>query len=119
MASLLNIKYTKSKSVKDPMFRKGDNGIDLFIPDDFFFDNKYILKPNEFIIIDSGIAFELPENYFLISATRSSNCLRGLVSTCTVVDSMYRGNVHLQVHNISNDSIMICNGDKLVQFVLL
>lgn len=78
------LKYSKVKDVKDPCRANVgvDAGIDLFIP--WEFENK-TLKPNESILIPSGIKIEVPLGYAIVLFNKS-----GVASKkCLLIRSLY------------------------------
>ena len=72
--------------------------------------------------IPTGLAIEIPDGYFEGIFARSglatnhglrpSNC-------CGVVDSDYRGNVIVALHNDTNEEKLIMPGERIAQLVVL
>lgn len=113
-----NINYQKTRSVKNPeKAHSTDAGIDFFIPEDF---PQMRLFPGESILIPSGIIIELPENHMGLflnkSGIASQKCL--LVGA-QVIDEKYRGEVHIDLHNVGNQEIILEPGMKIVQLVIV
>lgn len=114
------LKYSKVRDVKSPNRAHvgQDAGLDFFIPNDFA--ENYELKPGENVLIPSGIKVEVPVGYCFIlynkSGVAAKKCL--LVGAC-VVDSGYSGEVHIDMHNVSNESVYLNPGDKIIQGILL
>ena len=114
----MRIRYAKTRDVKDPSYgTKGSAGIDFYVPNDL---DIYELPPGESILIPSGIKVALPDDTALIAFNKSGVCTKQFlqVGAC-VVDSDYRGEIHLHLFNYSNLIQFIDPGQKLVQFVLL
>lgn len=90
--------FTKTENVKSPVRANAtDAGIDFFIPENF---KTTVLKPNEDILIDSGIRVVVPKNFALIFKEKSGVATkRKLTIGASVVDSDYRGNVHFHLFN--------------------
>jgi len=87
-------------------------------PDDS--DNKFIIiLPNGSILIPSGIKMAIPENYAGIFMNKSGVASKKklLVGAC-VVDYGYTGEVHINLHNTSNNIIRIEYGEKITQMVI-
>ena len=117
----MRIRYAKTRDVKDPSYgTKGSAGIDFYVPNDLSNKKSIAVYPGDSILIPSGIKVELPDDTALIAFNKSGvstkQCLQ--VGAC-VVDSDYRGEIHLHVFNYSNLIQYIEPGQKLVQFVLL
>lgn len=114
----MRIRYVKIRDVKDPSYgTKGSAGIDFFVPNDLA---SIELAPGTDILIPTGIKVELPDDTALIAFNKSGVCTKqGLQVGACVVDSDYRGQIHMHVFNYSNQIQFIDPGQKLVQFVLL
>lgn len=79
-----------------------------------------VIRPGETALIYSGIAFAIPKNYFgAIYARSGLATLRGLrPATCvSVIDSDYRGNVGLPIHNDSDKERTIMPHERIAQIV--
>jgi dUTP pyrophosphatase len=114
----MRIRYAKTRDVKDPSYgTKGSAGIDFFVPNDL---GSFTVYPGDSILIPSGIKVELPDETALIAFNKSGVCTKqSLQVGACVVDSDYRGEIHLHVFNYSNEIQFVEAGQKLVQFVLL
>ena len=111
------MEYTKVREVKDPQQAEGDAGIDFFIPKDF---RPTSLEPGESAVIASGIKAIVPKGYALIAFNKSGIAVnRGLQVGACVVDSSYRGEIHIHLTNVSDLATHIAPHDKIIQFVLL
>lgn len=116
--SKMNLIFTKTRDVKNPVRAHAtDAGIDFFVPNDCA---AIRLKTNEDVLIDSGIKVIVPEGYALIFKEKSGVATKKklTVGAC-VVDSDYRGNVHLHLFNNGLDECEILPGDKIVQGVVV
>ena len=106
--------FTKTTDVKSPVRgHETDAGIDFFVPNDF---GAVTLKPGQDILIDAGIRVVVPKGYALIFKEKSGVATkRKLTIGACVVDSDYRGNVHLHLFNNGTELQMIEAGDKITQ----
>lgn len=106
--------FTKTKEVKSPTRAHAtDAGIDFFVPDDF---GEVTLKPGEDVLIDAGIKVIVPEGYALIFKEKSGVATKKkLTIGASVVDSDYRGNVHLHLFNNGTEDQVITAGEKITQ----
>lgn len=106
--------YIKTRDVKDPVRgHETDAGIDFFIPNDF---ESTKLLPNEDVLIDAGIKVIVPRGYALIFKEKSGVAVKKkLTIGACVVDSDYRGVVHLHLFNNGKDEVTLEPGDKITQ----
>jgi dUTP pyrophosphatase len=87
-----------------PKKREEDSGYDIY----GIFDCPItLLAPNESIIIPTGISMEFPKGLGFILCNRGSVGTRGAIVGAHVIDSGYRGEVFIDLHNISHKHILI------------
>lgn len=86
-----------------------------------FYSTEYsnVIRPNESIKIKTGIKLIIPKGYVGVFLNKSSLGSQGLILGAQVIDSDYRGQVIINLINISNESIELLNGQKIAQLVLL
>ena len=118
MEDFADLKYIKIKDVKNPVRgHDTDAGIDFFIPNDF---EPKLLEPGEDILIDSGIKVIVPKGYALIFKEKSGIAVKKkLTIGACVIDSDYRGAVHLHLFNNGKENVVIGPGDKITQGVVV
>lgn len=78
------------------------------------------IKPHETQKISTGVAFEMPEGIVgLVYARSSLGCKRGLApaNKVGVVDSDYRGEIMVFLHNHSNETKKVENGERVAQII--
>ena len=94
--------YTKIRDVKDPTGnRKEDAGFDFFVPNDFNNGQPYVLRMNEQVNIPSGIKTKFKNNQYIQMMNKSGVALKkGLVFGACVIDSGYRGEIHLNMFKV-------------------
>jgi len=90
-------------------------GLDFFVPNDF---SAVHLEPGRSIKIPSGIKMILPKGKVGIFMNKSSHGSKGLFVGACVVDSDYRGEVHLDLHNVGLDDFIIKPGMKITQMLI-
>ena len=125
------IKMANKSPHPDPSYATScDSGMDLRAwitkPDIPFlatsdFDNKILLKPLERQLIHTGIYVELPFGFEIQVRPKSGQALkRGLVvlNTPGTVDKNYRGEICVIAINLSNEDIIIEDGEKIAQMVV-
>lgn len=139
------LQYCKIRNVKSPTrAHSTDAGIDFFVPEDLttevmrkkFEDTgcivdmelaedgstikRFVLKPNESILIPSGIKMKVPTGYMLQYNNKSGIASkRGLLVGASVVDVGYEGECHINLHNASKFNQVVAAGDKIVQGILV
>ena len=98
--------YTKIRDVKDITGnRKEDAGLDFFVPADFNDGKPYVLRMNEQVNIPSGIKTKLKSNQYLQMMNKSGVSIKkGLVFGACVIDSGYRGEIHLNMFKVVRGS---------------
>ena len=94
--------YTKIRNVKDPTGnRQEDIGLDFFVPNDWNEGKPYILRMNEQVNIPSGIKTKLKNTQYLQTMNKSGIALKkGLTFGACVIDSGYRGEIHLNMFKV-------------------
>ena len=80
-----------------------------------------VFEPHETKMIPIGIAMEIPAGYVgLIYARSGIACKRGLApaNKVGVIDSDYRGEIMVALHNHANEPRRIDNGERIAQMVI-
>lgn len=86
------------------------------------YDNAIKIEPGESYTIDTGFCTEIPEGYFAPVFCRSGMGIkRGLrlANSVGIIDSSYRGEWKVCLHNDSDKTQIIFHGDRIAQFTLL
>lgn len=79
------------------------------------------INPHETVLIHTGIATEIPDGLVgLVYARSGLASKRGLApANCVgVIDSDYRGEIMVALHNYSNTPQIIENGERVAQLVI-
>lgn len=92
---------------------EGDAGFDVFSPCDFD------LKPFEIKKINLGLAVEFDSGNVLLVQTKSSLAEKGIETIGNVIDSTYRGPIHVILVNLSQKTYTFRKGQKIAQLLLL
>ena len=116
----MTIKIQKlSNSAKTPEIQtSGSAGADIHA----CIDKEVIIRPGETIKIPTGIAMAIPSGYGgFIFARSGLASKKGLApaNKVGVVDSDYRGEVMVALHNHSNDIATITPGERIAQIAIL
>lgn len=118
----MNIKIKKVNSNAKLPYRatEGSAGADLFA---CLEEESVILKPNERMLIPTGIAISLSDrNYGAFIFPRSSLSSKfgiSLANCVGVVDSDYRGEIKVPLINHSDEPFTVNNGDRIAQLVIM
>lgn len=95
-------------NTKLPKFgREGDAGYDLFL------NAPVTFKAKEVTVVDAGVAVELPTGYAGLLAMRSSVCKTGMIIQQPLIDSNYRGEIHIMVYNPTDTDFSYNEGDRV------
>ena len=94
-------------------------GYDLYACID---DESIFIYPHQTVKIGTGLSIEIPEGYFGAIFARSGLATKyGLrPANCVgVCDSDYRGEYIVALHNDSEDTHIVTNGERIAQLVVL
>ena len=108
------------ESLKLPTYRKSEAIYPTSVLNDNYSGSNYVVvSPNERMLIPTGIFVEIPEGYEIQVRPRSGRSLKkGLNVILGTVDSNYRGEIGVIVHNISSTAFVITEGEPIAQIVL-
>lgn len=84
-------------------------------------DGELIIKPDETAFVHTGLALEIPEGFAgLVYARSGLACKRGLApaNKVGVIDSDYRGEIMVALHNNSDKEQTVVNGERIAQLVI-
>ena len=93
-------------------------GFDLYA----ILDDELTIKSHETILVKTGLSMEIPVGYAgMIFARSGLATKKGLApaNKVGVVDSDYRGEVMVALHNHSNTDQTISNGERIAQMVIM
>ncbi|MDD5547672.1 MAG: dUTP diphosphatase [Candidatus Pacebacteria bacterium] len=99
---------------KVPKFaKKSDAGMDLFSL------NEHIIQPDQIVLINTGIAMEIPEGHVGLIWDKSGLSTKAGVKTLAgVIDAGYRGDVTVCLINLSKEECHIEKGVKVAQILI-
>lgn len=96
-----------------------DAGMDLRVLFKDYDPPVLILKPGNRALLPTGIAMEIPTGYVGLIWPRSGLAAKhGIDSLAGVVDSGYRGEVHVALINHGDKDFEIHNGDRIAQLLI-
>jgi len=93
--------------------RQGDAGYDVRSPQDFQ------LGPGQVYTLGTNVSLDCPPGWFCLVSERSSQGKAGLTTLGNVVDEGYTGEIHVNLLNTSKGLVIVHQGDKVAQLVLV
>lgn len=96
---------------------EGSAGMDLTAN----IDDPIILNPNSRVLIKTGISIELPKGYEAQIRPRSGLALKHGITVLNApgtIDSDYRGEIGVILHNVAREDFVINKGDRIAQMVI-
>lgn len=113
----IRVKKLKANAIL-PTYGSADAaGADLYA----CLDEKIIIQPGESVFVPTGLAMEIPKGYAgLIYARSGLACKRGLApaNKVGVIDSDYRGEFIVVLHNHGAIAQEIAHGERIAQLVI-
>lgn len=115
---IIKVKKLNDKAVLPQRSTPGSAGADLRA----MTDGPVTVLPHKTVMLSTGIAVEIPEGYVgLIYARSSLGSKRGLApaNKVGVIDSDYRGEIKVALHNHSDDTQTVEPGERVAQLVVV
>ena len=112
----INIKKLNDKAVIPTYGSEFSAGADLYA----CINDVLTIEPNETKFVPTGLSFEIPEGLVgLVYARSGLACKKGLApaNKVGVIDSDYRGEVMVALHNHSKDEKSIEPNERIAQIV--
>ena len=84
-------------------------------------DTAIVLKPLERILVPTGLHIEIPVGYEAQIRPRSGLALKSgitLLNTPGTIDADYRGEIKVILINLSNEVMVIGDGERIAQMVI-
>ena len=117
MNKKLKIKKIDERAIVPTYGSDYSAGADLYA----LLDDQVIINPGKTELIRTGLAMEIPEGYAgFIYARSSVASKKGLApaNKVGVIDSDYRGEVMVALHNHSDETQVIESGERIAQIVI-
>ena len=76
-----------------------------------------VLKPKRYVLVATLETVELGLNVAAFMYIRSSLAREGLIGSFAVVDPGFRGQLTLNLHNVSDKEVTLNEGERIVQIV--
>ena len=111
-------------SVPMPKYaREGDSGFDLHVGsrgvEKTFEGGWFQIQPGRTVQVAMGVRADIPEGYEVQIRPRSGKASKGLVAQFGTVDSGYRGEWMVILHNNTTEVRTVDSGDRIAQAVLV
>lgn len=112
----VNIKKLNKNAVLPKYGSEFSAGADLYA----LLEKDLVIYPQETEFIHTGIAMEIPEGLVgLVYARSGLACKNGIApaNKVGVIDSDYRGEIIVALHNHSDSPFTVSNGERIAQIV--
>lgn len=113
----VNIKKLNDNATIPTRGTKYSAGMDLYA----CIEEPVVIEPHKTVMVDTGLAMEIPEGYFGAIYPRSGlSTKRGIVlaNNVAVIDSDYRGEIKLPLHNHGTDMQVIEPHERVAQLII-
>jgi len=92
----------------------GDAGMDVYAIDNF------TIPAREHYCHDIGISTKFNSDHVLLVYNKSGRAVKNALSKgAEVIDSSYRGSIHVHLFNHSDEDVHITTGEKIAQLLLM
>lgn len=115
--SIVSVKRLRENAILPTYGSQEAAGADLYA----CLDMPVSIAPGDSAFIPTGLAMQIPAGYAgLIYARSGLACKRGLApaNKVGVVDSDYRGEFMVVLHNHSKETQTVCHGERIAQLVV-
>ena len=93
--------------------KPGDAGLDLALSE------KVVIEPGSTKFVKTGVCVAIPEGYFGLCVARSSLAKRGLTVFPGIIDSGYRGEIKVILHNAGFCDQVLDAGERIAQLIVI
>lgn len=103
-----------------PQPSKGNAGVDLRVLTQNG-EDKVTILPGGTYTFYTGIKMNIPEGYYIEVVPRSSTGIKKklrLMNTCGILDSSWKGETLVAVHNFGEEPVIVENNERLCQMLL-
>ena len=111
----VNIKRLNEAAVIPQYAHEGDAGFDLVAVEDV------IVEPGETVKVPTGLAFEIPDGYAGLVYARSGLASKNNLAPANkvgVIDSDYRGEAFVALHNHGETPQTVQNDQRIAQLII-
>ena len=114
----VNIKKLNEKATIPTYGSEFSAGADLYA----LADEPITIAPHETVLVHTGVAMEIPTGYVGLVFARSGLATKRALAPANkvgVIDSDYRGEIMVALHNHGSEAKTIENGERIAQIVLV
>jgi len=108
----LKVKRLRPEAKLPTRAHHDDAGLDVYTCE------KITLLPHTTLKVPTGIAYEVPDGYCVFGWDKGSIGSKGLKTLGGVLDSGYRGELFIPMHNLNDEAYTFEAGDKIAQIVI-
>ena len=110
---ILKIKKLNQEAVVPQYIRQGDAALDLYSCESL------VITPNSRKLVSTGVAMAIPLGYVGLIWDRSGMAANyGIKSMGGVIDSNYRGELKIILHNLSEQEFVVEKGMRIAQILI-
>ena len=116
ITSTIRFKKTNDKAIVPTYGTEYSAGADMYA----CIDTPVIIEPGKTVLIPTGLALEIPEGYAgLIYARSGLATKKGIApaNKVSVIDSDYRGEIRIPLHNHSDEAVTIDVAERSAQII--
>jgi len=116
ITSTIRFKKTNDKAIVPTYGTEYSAGADMYA----CIDTPVIIEPGKTVLIPTGLALEIPEGYAgLIYARSGLATKKGIApaNKVSVIDSDYRGEIKIPLHNHSEEAVTIDVAERIAQII--
>ena len=113
----IRVKKLRSGAILPTYGSEESAGADLYA----CLDEPLTVEPGQTVWVPTGLAMELPAGYAgLVYARSGMACKRGLApaNKVGVIDSDYRGEITVVLHNHGSETQSLSSGDRIAQLLI-
>ena len=112
--NMLYFKRLHKDAVIPQRAHQGDAGMDVYTIEDIK------IHPRSDVVTGLGLACQFSPEYVLLVFNKSGRATKlKLDKGAEVIDSSYRGELHVHLFNHSDEWVFIPKGEKIAQFILM
>ncbi len=120
----LNVKKLHTEATIPRYSTAGSACFDIhaLIEGDIHGEDALVLRPDGQVIIHTGLAFQIPEGHVMLVYSRSGHGFKNgvrLSNATGVIDSDYRGELHVALHNDGRARFTVRHGDRIAQAMIV
>ncbi|MFH1682767.1 MAG: dUTP diphosphatase [Candidatus Woesearchaeota archaeon] len=109
----IKIKKLNEDAIIPRYANPGDAGMD------FYSNENVLINPGERKLVSTGISMAIPEGYVGLIWDKSGIASKhGMKTMAGVIDSSYRGEIKILLHNLNIEEYKIEKGNKIAQMLI-